>query len=316
MWDAAEWLAVFHAASTEGDRSVLHSLRADVFQDTIRIVGDRCYEVDGQTIHLDSNGEYDALHRSTAFYRSADDLEVPGELRNRFTTSIRVAGTDCLVEAQRLGEAGPIPAVLNMASRRNPGGGVLGGSGAQEENLFRRTNLLWSLYQFAPYADQYGVPPSPDGEQYPIPRQSGGIYSPPAWVFRSSESTGYAYLPEPYRAAFLTVPAIANPETTTVDGVTGLTERMAEATRPKIRAILRIAANHGHADLVLSAFGCGAFRNPPRHMAELFRDTLGEDEFGGVFRAVVFAILDDHNAVRPDSRSGNYAPFKEVLDPG
>ena len=60
---------------------------------------------------------------------------------------------------------------------------------------------------------------------------------------------------------------------------------------------------------MLSAFGCGAFRNPPQHMAELFRETLGEEEFSGVFRRIVFAILDDHNAQGRHSPEGNYAPF-------
>lgn len=36
-------------------------------------------------------------------------------------------------------------ALLNMASAKRPGGGYKTGSGAQEENLFRRTSLAFSL---------------------------------------------------------------------------------------------------------------------------------------------------------------------------
>jgi uncharacterized protein (TIGR02452 family) len=220
--------------------------------------------------------------------------------------------SDCLDVARRLIEPDFIPAVLNMANRRNPGGGVHTGAGAQEESLFRRSSLLWSLYQFAPYAHEYGVATHPT-QAYPIPRESGGIYTPPAAVFRSSEATGYSFLGDPFQAAFVTVPAINDPETFERDGQLWLTEAMALATLVKIRAILRIAAHHGHADLVLGAFGCGAFRNPPHHVARLFRDALGEAEFRGVFRRVVFAILDDRNAFNRHNPKGNLAPFAREL---
>jgi hypothetical protein len=38
-----------------------------------------------------------------------------------------------------------------------------------------------------------------------------------------------------------------------------------------------------------SAFGCGAFCNPPDHMAELFRDVL--EEYRGCFKHICFAIF-------------------------
>jgi uncharacterized protein (TIGR02452 family) len=273
----------------------------------------RGYEAGGASVVLDSDAAYDALHRGTRFYTSTEALLVPPARRGAFRTDVRVVEADCLDVGRRLAHAGEDPLVLNMANRRNPGGGVLGGAGAQEENLFRRSNLLWSLYQFAPYASRYGVPPSPKGHRYPIPRESGGIYSPGALVFRSSEATGYAFLPTPYRVAFATVPAIPNPDVVARDGRQWLTEAVADATRRKIRAILRIGAHHGHTSLVLSAFGCGAFRNPAHHVAALFREVLREPEFAGVFGGVVFAVLNDHNAVHPGSPEGNLAAFSRAF---
>ena len=84
---------------------------------------------------------------------------------------------------------------------------------------------------------------------------------------------------------------------------------MEAATRRKIRAILRIARENGQRALVLSAFGCGAFRNPPRHMAELFRDELASPEFRAAFDRIVFSVIDDHNA----RGEGNLRPFREVF---
>ena len=89
----------------------------------------------------------------------------------------------------------------------------------------------------------------------------------------------------------------------------------------QIRAIFRFGAHNGHDGLVLSAFGCGAFCNPPHHVARLFAEALSEPaealsepEFSGVFRAVTFAILDDHNAQRPHNARGNLGPFQEAFD--
>ena len=79
-----------------------------------------------------------------------------------------------------------------------------------------------------------------------------------------------------------------------------------ETTENKIRTILRIAIVNNQKRLVLGAFGCGAFGNPPKHIAELFFNILYEDEFLNRFRSVDFAILPDHN-----DRQGNFKAFEE-----
>ena len=71
-----------------------------------------------------------------------------------------------------------------------------------------------------------------------------------------------------------------------------LTPEMAQATLNKIRTILGIAADNHVTQLVLGALGCGAFRNPPRHVAQLFRQALEEPAFRGRFQKVVFAIIN------------------------
>lgn len=312
-WDAERWVARFREASQNRHREGLRALRCEVFESTVRAVRERGYATQAGRVDLDAGGHYDALHAGTRFHARADELAIPEARLGSFRTQVTVRNADCLEVARQLGSEEAAPLVLNMASRRNPGGGVWHGAGAQEENLFRRSNLLHSLYQFVEYGAEHDVPPDPEGRRYPIPREAGGIYSPPARIFRSSERTGYAFLQEPYEAAFVTVPAIPEPDLEEREGRLWLTPAMAEATRRKIRAILRIGAHHGHADLVLSAFGCGAFRNPPHHMARLFRETLAEPGFEGVFRRVVFAVIDDHNAYRPESPEGNFQPFAREL---
>ncbi|PFX18639.1 Serine/threonine-protein kinase Nek6 [Stylophora pistillata] len=178
------------------------------------------------------------------------------------------------------------------------GGGYLTGAGAQEENLFRRTNYVQHL------AD-------PDKEfdpkrkwKYRIPEFSC-IYSKNVFIIRASEAEGYMFLAHPVPMSFLALPAYPNPALTK-DKKT-LIPVIAENTKRKIRCMLSAGLYYAHDSLVLSALGCGAFRNPARHMAQLFKEVLSEGEFANRYKHISFAILDDHNA----RGEGNFKPFLE-----
>ena len=80
-----------------------------------------------------------------------------------------------------------------------------------------------------------------------------------------------------------------------------------ESTKERIRTVLRVAWLEGKKNLVLAAMGCGAFKNPPRHVAELFREVLAGEEFRGRFEGIWFGVIER-------AGTGNYAIFKEVLD--
>ena len=55
----------------------------------------------------------------------------------------------------------------------------------------------------------------------------------------------------------------------------------------RIRSVLHAAAALGHQNLVLGAFGCGAFGNPAGAVAAVFRKQLSSPEFRGAFGTVV-----------------------------
>lgn len=219
-------------------------------------------------------------------------------------TIVKVENIDCLLAAQRLLEEGYHPAVLNMASRQNPGGGVQTGAGAQEENLFRRSNLFQSLFQFASFAEKFGLRKSK--YQYPLDRNFGGVYTPDATVFRGTEQDGYPLLDRPYPMSFIAVPGINRPA---LESPERIVPELVEPVKNKIRTIFRIGLLHGHDSLILGALGCGAFRNPPSHIARLFHEVMEEPEFKNKFRLLLFAILDDHNAKLKHNPDGNYLPF-------
>ncbi len=56
-----------------------------------------------------------------------------------------------------------------------------------------------------------------------------------------------------------------------------------------IRSIFHAAAVHDHDTLILGALGCGMFNNRPSAISRMFKEVL-EQEFGGIFRKVIFAI--------------------------
>ena len=55
---------------------------------------------------------------------------------------------DCVDVAEKMINDGLNPAILNLASRRRPGGGYDRGMSAQEETLCRLSTLSQSLYQY------------------------------------------------------------------------------------------------------------------------------------------------------------------------
>ena len=201
-------------------------------------------------------------------------------------------------------EKGLNPVVLDMANSQNPGGMVQYGAGAQEESLFRRSNLFKSLYQFTPYASNYGI--KARKEQYPMDRNTGGIYVPDATVFRGTQDEGYPLLDEPFRLSFVAVAAIAAPQ---LDEQGRMLAQLRAVTLNKIRTIFRIALLNGHDSMILGAWGCGQFKNPPDQIAQLFHIVMNESEFYHKFRKIIFAIKDNHYARKSHNPKGNLYPF-------
>ena len=298
-FDHLKWNHDFKIASQK--KEGFRELRSEIFKGTLSIVKSGNYKLNKETVKINNTTI------KSEFFQAPESLQ-PKEM---FKTEFSILNEDCLEVALYLLKLGLNPCVLNMANRQNPGGGVLGGAGAQEENLFRRSNLFLSLYQYASYADQYGLKQS--NFQYPLDRNTGGVYSSGITVFRGSEKNGYCLLKDPYMMSFVAVPGISNPPLVKKSGIYYLSEEMVEPTKLKIRTILRIARKYEHDSLVLGALGCGAFCNPPNHIAKIFKEVFEEQEFVNQYKQVIFAIFDDHNSAKEHNPDGNYLPFKKVF---
>lgn len=250
--------------------------RVAISEETLRIIDAGAYcNANGVDVSIRSVTD-EALARTLLFRES----DFPAELPTRQwggATQIEVTDETTLAAAARLSEHEPF--VLNFASAKNPGGGFLSGSQAQEESLARASALYPCLMsQFDMYTYNRGRSSALYSDWM--------IYSPRVPVFRDDDG---ALLDTPYLTTFLTAPAVNagavaqnEPDNFALIDVTN-TERA--------RKLLWIANRHGHRVVVLGAWGCGVFRNDPTAIATMFGDLI-EGEFSGCFERIVMAIYD------------------------
>ena len=191
-----------------------------------------------------------------------------------FKDIISVINTDsvsAVVEYSKLGKT----CVLNMASYRRPGGGVHNGARAQEECLFRCSNLI------------HVVPTS----FYPL-EVNEALYTKEAIFFKNKD---YDYM-EPVVCDVITIAAINLNENAKYDPVQNITEYR-KITKDKIRLMVSLAAQNGVKNLILGAWGCGVFNNDPTTMSQYFSEVLIGEGYSVDFDNIVFAIINDHNSV-------------------
>ena len=282
-----------------------HAIRIDIFNSTLALLRQGWYTApSGLKVSLPSVAEVMA---SSELYR--EPFRVMLDPVKPVSTEVRVENRDCVLAAKQLIDDGYNPAMLNLADLYTPGGLVEYGSGAQEENLCRRSDLVLSLYQFSSarirqYPD-LGLIMNDD--QYPMDERYGGVYSGIVTFFRGPESEGSLLEEKPYNIPVISVAALSGPRI----GADGLmSPEETEITLEKIRTIFRIGMANFHDSLVLSALGCGAFANPPAHIAKLFHQVIEEDEFRNVFRLIDFAILDGYRTGLRHNPEGNLKPFQ------
>jgi uncharacterized protein (TIGR02452 family) len=146
-------------------------------------------------------------------------------------------------------------------------------------------------------------------ERYPLDYNFGGIYTPHVTIFKGGSDTRYTLLEEPFEVAVVSVSAVKNP--TLKNGK--LEPWVIDTTKSKIRQIFDIALENGHDSLVLSAFGCGAYKTPPTEMAKLFKEVIESKKYKGAFKAIHFAIINLPSTNGKHNPEGNFQPFKDVL---
>lgn len=277
--------------------------RVAIYENTVRIVKKGSYvSPKGKEIQITS---MDEMVNGTKFY--GKKVVIDHNSLPKYDTKIEVIDNDCLYAAKDLIDKGLNPCVLNMASFHTPGGGVTRGSSAQEESIFRRTNIYKSLYMFNEIGVAYGI--KQREERYPLDYNFGGIYTPSVTVFKASEGDDCILLEEPYKIGVVSVAAVKNPRVENGK----LVPWVVDTLKCKIRQILDIALENGHDSMVLSAFGCGAYKTPPTEMARLFKEVLSTDNYKNTFKAISFAIINVKSTNGEHNPQGNFEPFREAF---
>lgn len=193
---------------------------------------------------------------------------------SEYKKNIKVINTDsvsAIVEYSKLGKT----CVLNMASDKHAGGGVVNGAKAQEECLFRCSNLYRVVNQ--------GF--------YPL-IENQCLYTKDAIFFKGFN---YEYM-DSVVSDVVTIAAINLNQYANYDDLQiGLD--YFKITRNKIRLMLSLAINNNIENIILSSFGCGVFKNDPEQMSDMFYEILINESYSNFFNNVVFAIINDRNSV-------------------
>lgn len=221
-----------------------------------------------------------------------------------------VSGKRTLEASEPYAKQGKRVCVLNFASATNPGGGVVHGSSAQEEAICRCSTLYPCLNTKEMWNGFYGPHRKADNPLY----NDDCIFTPGVKVFKSDIN-----FPELLSEAewwdvdiiTCAAPNLRSIPSNCMNPNAG--SRKADITYEDLRAlhtariqrIFEVAMLNGAEVLILGAFGCGAFCNPPELVAEVFAKFT--EKYRECFDVIEYAVF------HTEREMANYVAFKNVM---
>lgn len=197
------------------------------------------------------------------------------------STKVEVVSGTTFATAKGFCKLGRV-AVLNFANPENLGGGVQNGAMAQEECLCRSSNLYPCLCDKSVFNEFYLYHRNLRSFFY----SDRLIYTKGVTVFKD-DSDVPQLMPENewFQVDVITcsAPYIARRKYTNQAA-------LKELFKSRIKNIFEAAVDNGAEVLVLGAFGCGAFKNPPEIVAKAFHEVIEENAYHTKFKRIVFAI--------------------------
>lgn len=273
--------------------------RAAVFEDTMAWI-----RTDRKLSEAVANSQ-----ASTILYRSDEVPEFPMP-RNR-AMKVMVSAERSFEAAMRLKREQPERkvAVLNFASATNPGGGVARGSNAQEESLCRCSTLYPCLDTPFLWSEYYGFHRGRHDVRY----TDACIYTPGVLIVKTDTDMPERMPDTDWCRVDIISCAAPNLRENPYNAMNPGTGEAAKVSphelktlhQKRARKILSVAAANCTDSLVLGAFGCGAFQNPPEVVAEAYKEVL--TEYKGCFDEMVFAVYCTLGHME------NYHIFRDVI---
>lgn len=171
--------------------------------------------------------------------------------------------------------------ILNFASAKNPGGGVVNGAIAQEECICRITTLFPCLSSdkimegfYMPHRTMFSD----------LIYNDDLIFTPDVYCIKTDTASPY---PRPENEWFkVDVITCASPN---LSGYTRIyDDTLAKIQYKRLERVFITAINNGAETFILGAFGCGAFRNPPKVVAKVMKDLT--EKYRYYFKNIEFAV--------------------------
>ncbi len=177
-------------------------------------------------------------------------------------------------------------AVLNFANPQYPGGGASKGAVAQEECLCRCSNLYLCLSAPNIFEDYYFYHKKYTNHLF----SDRLIYTKDVVVFKDESEVPALLSRDEW--FFVDVITCAAPYIAKIDIDNASLKSLFKS---RIKNIFEAAIDNKVEVIILGAFGCGAFKNPPEVVAEAFREVIDENGYADNFKKIVFAIKCNPN---------------------
>ena len=165
-------------------------------------------------------------------------------------------------------------AVLVFCSAKNPGGGILRGSRAQEEDISLHSTWYFQVKDLDGFYLEKGASSL---------NTDNIIYIEKGYLLKDLYNNDIVPVP----LSFIGSTAV---------NLNGLekqgksTSKYHQIMSKRIERILQVAQNNHKKELILGAFGCGVFGGDPQVVATIFNEKIKEGWFTG---KIIFAIMDN-----------------------